>query len=165
MGKKNADIDSIMDDINEKERRDAAANAPQQDYTPNTASEPYGHQPSEAAEKEPNAEGIIPFGHFAAIDLRVGRILEVEDVPGARKPLYKLKVDVGELGMRQLVAGIKAFYTKEELIGRQIVIVANLEPRKIAGILSHGMLLAAENGNDVSLLSPDREFRAGSKIG
>ena len=71
----------------------------------------------------------------------------------------------GELGVRQLVAGIKSFYSKEELIGRNIVVVANLAPRKIAGIESQGMLLAAEDGEQVALLKPDRDFRAGTKIG
>jgi len=168
MGKKNTDIDSLMDDINEKERRSAeASSAPEaQDAEEGpqsmfTAASPIASI-TQPAQRD---DGIISFGHFAAVDLRVGRILEVEDHPGARKPMYKLRVDLGELGVRQLVAGIKSFYSKEELIGRNIIVVANLEPRKIAGIESQGMLLAAEDGADVALIRPDRDFRAGTKIG
>lgn len=118
-----------------------------------------------AAVQQDVRSDTIPFTHFAAIDLRVAKILDVEEVPGARKPLYKLRIDVGELGERQLVAGIKAFYSKDELIGRKIVIVANLAPKPIAGIPSQGMLLAAEDGSEVSLLQPDRDMREGCRIG
>ena len=159
MGKKNSDIDSLMNDINEREERDSAMNAP--------APEPNASEPvfAEAQSSSVSSDGTVSFDHFAAVDLRVGRILEVEEHPGARKPMYKLRVDLGELGVRQLVAGIKSFYSKEELIGRNIVVVANLAPRKIAGIESQGMLLAAEDGEQVALLKPDRDFRAGTKIG
>lgn len=107
----------------------------------------------------------IPFDKFAACDIRVAEVIGVEDVPAARKPMWKLRLDVGELGTRYIVAGIKPWYTKEELLGRLIVIVANLEPRKIAGEMSQGMLLAAEEGEEnVVLLSLDRKIRPGAKI-
>lgn len=112
------------------------------------------------------AEGVASFDKFAALDIRVAKILEAEDVSGAKKPLYKLRVDLGEeLGVRTIVAGIAAYYSKEELSNRKIVVIANLAPRSIAGIMSQGMLLAAESGDEVSLLQPDRDMKVGSKIG
>jgi methionine--tRNA ligase beta chain len=107
----------------------------------------------------------IPFDDFAKVDLRVAKITDVSDVQGAKKPLWKLKIDVGELGSRTIVAGIRDLYDENELLGRQIIIVANLKPRSLAGIMSEGMLLAAEDGSDISLLQPDKDVRPGCKIG
>jgi methionine--tRNA ligase beta chain len=105
----------------------------------------------------------ITFDYFQKMELRVAEIKAVEDVPGADR-LYKLTVDVGE--ERQIVAGIKAYYTKEELLDKKIVIVANLEPRTLRGVTSHGMLLAASNENKsaVVLISPDKNIENGSTI-
>ncbi len=113
-----------------------------------------------------DAFGVASFDKFAALDIRVSKILEADDVAGAKKPLYKLRVDLGEeLGVRTIVAGIAAYYSKDELVNRKIIVVANLAPRSIAGIMSQGMLLAAEDGDAVSLLQPDRDMKVGSKIG
>ncbi len=102
---------------------------------------------------------------LSKIELRVGRIIEVQDHDGARKPMYKLRVNLGqELGERTIVAGIKDIYSKDELLGKEIVCVANLEPKIIAGIESQGMLLAAGEGDNVSLLVPDKEIGEGSRI-
>jgi len=105
----------------------------------------------------------ITFDDFLKIDLRVAEIKACEDIQGADK-LYKLTIDLGET--RDIVAGIKQYYTKEELIGQKIVIVANLEPKKLRGILSHGMLLAAssEDKSSVVLLTLDRDIPNGSRI-
>lgn len=105
----------------------------------------------------------ITFEDFLKLDLRVAEIKACEDIPGADK-LYKLTIDAGE--ERTIVAGIKLYYTKEELIGKKIAIVANLEPRKLRGIVSHGMLLAASgaDGSSVVLLTLDRDIAPGSKI-
>ncbi len=105
----------------------------------------------------------ITFDDFMKLDLRVAEIKACEDVPGADK-LYKLNIDVGE--ERTIVAGIKLYYTKEELVGKKIAVVANLEPRKLRGIESHGMLLAAstEDKSSVVLLTLDRNIANGSKI-
>ena len=94
----------------------------------------------------------ITFDAFQSMDLRVAEIKSCEEVEGADK-LYKLSIDVGE--ERTIVAGIKQFYTKEELIGKRIVMVTNLEPRKIRGILSHGMLLAASTEDKSIGSAPD----------
>ncbi len=98
------------------------------------------------------------------IDLRVGTIVDVEVHEKAIKPIYKLKVDLGELGIREIAAGIRDRYSKEDLINKQIIVVANLEPKDIAGFISNGMLLAAEDDENISLLAPDKRIKPGSKI-
>lgn len=105
----------------------------------------------------------ITFDDFVKMDLRVAEIKVCEDIPGADK-LYKLTIDIGE--ERTIVAGIKLYYSKEELVGKKIAMVANLEPRKLRGIESHGMLLAAssEDKSSVVLLTLDRDIANGSKI-
>jgi methionyl-tRNA synthetase len=105
----------------------------------------------------------ITFEEFVKMELRVAEIKSCEDIEGADK-LYKLTIDAGE--ERHIVAGIKQHYTKEELVGKKIVIVANLEPRKLRGVMSHGMLLAASNEDKsaVVLLTLDRDVPNGSKV-
>ena len=102
--------------------------------------------------------------YFNELNLRVAMILGVEDHEKARKPMYKITLDLGELGQRVVVAGIKEHYSKEELVGKAVICVANLEPKQIAGVESHGMLLAAEDENGVSLLTIDRTVKAGSAV-
>ncbi|MDA4119171.1 MAG: tRNA-binding protein [Thaumarchaeota archaeon] len=106
----------------------------------------------------------IPFQGFAQLDMRVGRILTVDDIPEARKPLYKFTIDFGAFGIKQCAGGIKAYYTKEQLIGKQVVAVLNLEPKPIAGVMSECMMLASFTENDLSLLSPDKEMPLGAKV-
>jgi len=99
----------------------------------------------ELTTEEPRVENsYISFEDFTKVDLRVGTIEEVSDIPGSEK-LYKLMVNFGELGMRQICSGVKQHLTVEDLRGKQAVFVANLAPRKIMGIESQGMLLVAEN--------------------
>lgn len=86
---------------------------------------------------------MVSFADFKKIELKVAKILEVEDIAGKDK-LYKIKIDLGS-EQRQIVAGIKQFYTKEELTGKNIIVVANLEPAVIAGVKSEAMLLAAKD--------------------
>lgn len=107
----------------------------------------------------------ISFDEWQKIDLRVARIKNVEEIAGADK-LYKLTIDVGELGEKTICAGIKQHYEKDELVGKEIVIVANLEPRKMKGIESQGMLLAAcnEDHSKIILLQPGKDIEEGSKI-
>jgi methionine--tRNA ligase beta chain len=101
---------------------------------------------------------------FSSLGLCVGRIIEVEDHEAARKPMYKLKVDVGEIGMRGIVAGLKPYYTKEELLNTLVIVVTNLAPRSIAGAISEGMILAADDGTNVSILRPDKDLAPGSMV-
>lgn len=103
--------------------------------------------------------------NFSALDIRIGKIMSAEEHEGARKPMYKLKIDLGsEIGIRTVVAGIKSDYTKEELVGKKVACVVNLDPKMIAGIESQGMILAAgENGN-ISILVPERDVEEGTKV-
>lgn len=113
-------------------------------------------------------EGVasVDFEDFDKLDLRVAEIEDVSDIEGADK-LYKLSLDVGELGKRVICAGIKKFYSKDNLEGKKIVIIANLKPRMLRGIESKGMLLAASNKDrtKVVLLTPDSDIDAGSVVG
>lgn len=107
----------------------------------------------------------IPIADFGKIEMKVGRIASVDDIPTARKPMYKLTVEFGEGESKQCVAGIKDRYTKDELRGKLIVAVVNLEPKAVAGVMSECMLLAAFNETELSLLSPDRDVALGTKVG
>ncbi len=108
----------------------------------------------------------VPFADFSKLDIRIAKVLEVREHPNADK-LLCMKIDLGD-EQRQIVAGIKPYYSHEELLGRQIVVVANIEPRKVRGEESRGMLLAATRGEeqiqDVVLLVPEKELPAGSKV-
>ncbi len=108
---------------------------------------------------------MISIAEFETIELRIGRVIAVDDIEKAEKPIYKLTVDLGkELGNRTIAAGIKNIYSKEDLLGKEVVCVANLEPKNIAGILSEGMLLAAEDDATLSLLIPERPVAEGSRV-
>lgn len=98
--------------------------------------------------------------------MRVGKIIAVEDLEGAIKPIYKLRVDLGaELGIREIAAGIKNSYTKEALLNKNVVVIANLDPKKIANFISQGMLLAAgDDDTSISLLQPDNDVKPGTKV-
>ena len=107
---------------------------------------------------------MVSFKEFSEIELRVGVITDVEELEGARKPIYKLKVDLGPLGSRMIAAGIKEDYSREELVGKSIIVVANLDPKPISGMVSEGMLLAGEDERTVSIITTDRRLDAGSII-
>jgi len=105
---------------------------------------------------------LITYEDFKKLDLRVAKILEAERVENSEK-LIKLQIDAaGE--KRQIVAGIGKFYNPEDLINKQIVVVVNLESRKLMGEESQGMLLAASNEDQISLLMSDKEILHGSNI-
>lgn len=105
---------------------------------------------------------LIEISDFAKIDLRVAEIKVAEKVEGADK-LLKLQIDLGG-ETRQIVAGIAKHYTPESLVGKKIVVVANLKPAKLRGIESNGMLLAASNAESVVILSPEKDIGAGSRV-
>ncbi|MBS3075735.1 methionine--tRNA ligase subunit beta [Candidatus Pacearchaeota archaeon] len=106
----------------------------------------------------------VPFSDWEKLDLRTGKIIEIDEIPGADK-LYKLKVDLGK-EKRTLVAGLKQHYKKEDLKNKKVIVFCNLEPRKLKGIESQGMILAAvnEDHSKVHLIQPDREIELGSQI-
>ncbi|MDO8508761.1 MAG: hypothetical protein Q7S27_03700 [Nanoarchaeota archaeon] len=105
----------------------------------------------------------IPYSDFEKLDLRVGKILSVEDHPKADK-LYILKVDLGEESPRQILAGLKPFYKKDELLDKKAIFIANLEPRIIRGLESNGMILAAGIDTKVVFLTTEKDIEVGSKI-
>jgi methionyl-tRNA synthetase len=106
----------------------------------------------------------IQYDDFAKIELRVAKVLEARPHPNADK-LLLLMIDVGEEQPKQIVAGIKAHYTPEQLVGKKIVVVNNLAPAMLRGESSNGMLLAATSGEKVVLLTPDDpDCLPGSKI-
>ena len=108
----------------------------------------------------------VAFGHFERLDIRVGRVILVEDFPEARKPLYQITVDFGsEVGIKKSGAGLRDIRTKEELVGRLVVAVVNFPPRQIGTFSSECLILAAPAGNDdLALLVPEKEVPLGAKI-
>jgi methionyl-tRNA synthetase len=106
----------------------------------------------------------ISIDEFLRVDLRIARILNADIVSGADK-LLKLHLDVGELGEREIFAGIRAAYDPKDLVGRLIIVVANLEPRKMRFGVSAGMMLAAgPGGRDIFVLSPDSGAVPGMRV-
>jgi export-related chaperone CsaA len=107
---------------------------------------------------------MVSIEELGAIDLRVGKIIEVQDLEEARKPMYKTKVDLGELGIKNIAMGLKEHYSKEELTGKLVVVVSNMNPKNVAGFVSEGMVLAADDGSSVALLTLDRSLAPGSRV-
>lgn len=105
---------------------------------------------------------MITIDEFRKVDLRVGTVTSAGPHPNADK-LLVLRVDLGS-EERQIVAGIKGHYEPTELVGRQIVVVANLETAKLRGVESQGMLLAASDGNRIVVLTPEKPVTHGAKI-
>lgn len=108
---------------------------------------------------------LISIYYFSKVKLRVGLVEAAEPIPKSKK-LLKLQVDLGPLGKRQILAGIAQFYLPENLIGRRIVVVANLEPAKLMGEESQGMLLAASAADmsQLVVLDPGPEMPLGSEV-
>ena len=107
-------------------------------------------------------KNMISFEEFKKIDLRIARIIKAEKIEGSEN-LIKLEIDLGE-EKRQILAGIQKYYQPEELVNREIVVVANLEPKKMMGMESQGMLLAADIDGEPILLMPDKEVPPGATI-
>lgn len=107
----------------------------------------------------------ISFDQFKKLEMKVGQIKNVDDIEGADR-LYKLTVDIGDPDPRTIVAGIKLFYSKEELLEKKIVILANLEPKELKGTISHGMLLAGveDEPKRVVVLTVDKDVKVGSRV-
>ena len=105
----------------------------------------------------------ISIDDVAKVQLRVGTIEQCEEIPKSKK-LYKLQVDFGELGFKQVLSGIKDYFTPEQLIGSQAVFVFNLKPRKMMGLESHGMILTAQDGQNFSIVSPTKKIENGTQL-
>ena len=108
-------------------------------------------KPTDSASRE----GLIEWGDFDKVNLRLGEVKEAERVPKSDK-LLRLQVDIGEGEPRQILAGIGKHYAPEDLLGRRLVVVANLKPRKMMGLESRGMVLAVSDDAALSVLSPDK---------
>lgn len=108
----------------------------------------------------------ITYGDFEKVDIRIGRIVQVEDFPQARKPAYKLTIDFGaEIGIKKSSAQIVKHYTKEQLVGRLVMGVVNFPPKQIGPFISETLTLGfADEAGDVVLAQPDREVPLGSKL-
>jgi len=117
----------------------------------------------EKLEKTGTKPSTITFEEFSKLDLRVGKIVKAENVPQSRN-LVKLKIDIGGGELKQAVAGIAQHYKPEQLEGKNIVSLANLQPRRIFGLDSEVMILAAEDDKAISILTLDKSVDAGSKI-
>lgn len=105
----------------------------------------------------------VSFKEWQGLDLRVGKILEVEDHPNADK-LWVMEVDIGEENPRTIVAGLKGHYSADELKGMEVVIFANLEHADLRGVKSEGMVLAAVKDDKVILISPEKSIDVGARV-
>ena len=109
------------------------------------------------------AKPEITFDDFGKMQFQVGEILECEEVPKSKKLLCS-KVRVGS-EIKQIVSGIKAYYKPEEMVGKKVMVLVNLKPAKLAGVLSEGMLLCAEDAEgNLALMTPEKEMPAGAEI-
>lgn len=106
---------------------------------------------------------MITFEEFQKVDLRTAKVIEARAHPNADR-LLVMRVDVGELGERQIVAGMRPWYAPEEIVGKTIVVVANLAPAKLRGEESQGMLLAVVDGDDACLVTTDADVGAGLQV-
>ena len=110
-------------------------------------------------------DGLITFDQFAAVDIRVGRIVEVEDFPEARRPAWKLRVDLGpEIGVKRSSAQIRN-YERDELEGRLVLAVVNFPPRQIGPVRSEVLVLGTYSEEGVLLLSPEPQAALGDRVG
>ncbi len=114
-------------------------------------------------EEDMDNVNLINIDQFSAVDLRVAKIVKAEHVEGADK-LLQLTLDVGDLGQRNVFAGIKSAYDPEDLTDKHIVLVNNLEPRKMKFGISEGMVLASSNDDGIYLVSPDEGAEPGMKV-
>ena len=114
-------------------------------------------------EEDMDNVNLIDINHFSSVDLRVAKITKADDVEGADK-LLQLTLDVGDLGTRSVFAGIKSAYKPDELTDRLVVLVNNLEPRKMKFGISEGMVLASSNDDGIYLVSPDEGAEPGMKV-
>ncbi|MBW2580182.1 MAG: methionine--tRNA ligase subunit beta, partial [Deltaproteobacteria bacterium] len=110
---------------------------------------------------EPSRKPLIKLDEFSRLDLRVAEILQAESIPGS-KNLLKLEVDLGE--KRTVVAGIAGHYRPEDLVGQQVILVANLKPAKLMGVRSEGMILVGDAEGEMVLIAPEKKVKPGSPI-
>ena len=122
-----------------------------------------GPAPAAPVPPPPPGPSTITIDDFKKVVLKVGKVVEASAHANANK-LLVLKVDLGGGETRQVVSGIKQWYTPEQLLGKNVILVANLAPAVLRGVESQGMVLAATSGDQVILLSPEKEAAPGSKV-
>ncbi len=110
-------------------------------------------------------EGLIQWRDFTKIEIRVGTIISAEVFKEAKNPALKLMLDFGNLGMKKSSAQITKLYRLEELEGKQVIAVTNFPPKQIANVMSECLVLGVINGDEVTLLSPDKSVPNGLRIG
>lgn len=107
---------------------------------------------------------MISWLDFEKIEMRTGTVVKVEDFPEARKPAYKLHIDFGELGVKKTSAQVTKLYTKEDLLGKQLVAVVNFPPKQIANFMSECLVLGAVNDDEVTVLTTLGNAENGKRI-
>jgi len=118
----------------------------------------------ETKTEDKNGQNLITIDKFFETTLKVGTVIEAQEVPKSKK-LLKLQVDLGEEKPRQIIAGIKEWYSPNDLIDTQVCVVANLKPVKLMGMISEGMILAAKDEDGLALIRPEKPKKAGTNIG
>jgi len=107
----------------------------------------------------------LTWEEFKKVDVRVGKVLEVQDFPESRNPSYRLKIDFGPLGTKKSSAAVQPWYAKPDLVGRHVLAVVNFPPKQIANFVSEVLVLGAVQPNgEVVLLRPDREAALGARV-
>lgn len=107
----------------------------------------------------------LTWEEFKKVDVRVGKVLDVQDFPEARNPSYRLKIDFGPLGTKKSSAAVQPWYAKPDLVGRHVLAVVNFPPKQIANFVSEVLVLGAVQPNgEVVLLRPDREAALGTRV-
>ena len=109
-------------------------------------------------------DGLITIDQFFQTAIKIGTVLAAQEVPKSSK-LLKLQVDLGEESPRQIVAGIREYYSAQSLVGTQVCVVANLKPAKLMGMLSEGMILAAKDEDGLCLIRPEKSRKSGCSVG
>jgi methionyl-tRNA synthetase len=106
---------------------------------------------------------IITYEDFEKLEFRIVKVLEADNIPKSKK-LLKLKVDVGNGEERSVVAGISQYYKPEEMIGKKVPMLINLQPRKVMGVESQSMILAAHDEGKLTILVPEKDVKSGSEV-
>ena len=106
----------------------------------------------------------INYDDFARLDIRVGKIIQVDDFSRAKKPAFKLWIDFGSLGVKKSSARITRLYSRDELLGRLIIAIVNFPPRRIADFMSEVLVLGVVLDDEVVLIQPDRDVPLGKRI-
>lgn len=148
---------------NETKNKNETKNETKKD-TKNEKKEKPMSESKETAGASEAAETVITIDEFFKSEIRVGRIISAEHIEKSTK-LFKIMVDVGEEEPRQIVSGLRAYYQSEDLVDKKVCVIVNLKPAKLCGVVSQGMILASDDDEgNVSLLTPDKDMKVGSKI-